>query len=202
MTDTILSRLRAERLDFADLLDDLGPREWDVPSLCPGWTVRDVAAHLTLSTRTTLPLVLWRAVRARGDWNRMTADLARERAAAFPPAALVAQIRETAGSARRAPDAGPLDPLVDVLVHGQDIARPLGRVREMPVEPAIAGLEHVLPSRFYGARQRMRGTRLVATDADWSAGEGPAEMRAPAGDLLLWATGRATTPPAGPPAAP
>ncbi|MEU4722184.1 hypothetical protein AB0G06_21395 [Nonomuraea dietziae] len=101
---------------------------------------------------------------------------------------------QTAGSPRRALGAGPLDPLVDALVHGQDAARALGRVREMPEGPVMAALEHVHDSSFHGARERFHGTRLVATDLDWSAGEGPDEVRRPAGDLLLLATERRTGP--------
>jgi uncharacterized protein (TIGR03083 family) len=190
--DKILTWTKAERLSFADLLEALDGHEWRADSLCPGWTVHDVAAHLTLSTRDTLPGMIKGIIRARGDWNRMIADQARKRAAEFGPAELIAQIRETAGSARRAPFAGALDPLVDALVHGQDIARPLGRVREMPAEPVIAAIEHVRTSAFYGARKRLRGTTLVATDLDWSAGEGPDEVRGTAADLLLLATGRTT----------
>jgi uncharacterized protein (TIGR03083 family) len=186
----ILAWVKAERLSVADLLESLDDHEWDVPSLCAGWTVRDVAAHLTLSTRTTFFGTLKGIIRARGSWDRMTADVARQRATRFTPAELIAQIRETAGSAQRAPLSSPLDPLVDALVHGQDIARPLGRTREMPAEPALATLEHVLASAFYGARKRLRDTRLIATDQNWSAGTGPAEVRAPVSELLLLATGR------------
>lgn len=189
--DEILAWVKAERLSLADFLDDLDDHEWQAASLCPGWTVHDVAAHLTLSTRATLLGTIKGMIRARGDWNRMEADLARERAVRFGPGELIAQLRETAGSARRAPLSSPLDPLVDVLVHGQDVARPLGRKRETPAEQTVAALEHVLASRFYGARKRLLGTRLVATDQEWSAGEGPDEVRGPAGELLLLATGRA-----------
>jgi uncharacterized protein (TIGR03083 family) len=188
--DQVLAWVKAERLSFADLLDDLDEHEWAVPSLCTGWTVRDVAAHLTLSTRATLLGTIRSAIRARGDFDRMEDTKARERAVAFEPAELIAQIRETAGSARRAPLSGPVDPLVDALVHGQDIARPLGRTREMPVRPAVVAIEHVMASMFYGARKRLAGTRLVATDLEWSAGEGPDEVRGKVCDLLLLATGR------------
>lgn len=190
-TTTILTRLETERRSVADLLEQLRPDEWDARSLCPEWTVREVAAHLTLSTRTTLRGTLAGIVRARGDWNRMTATTARERATRYRPTELVEQIRATAGSARRAPGAGLLDPLVDVLVHGQDIARPLGRTRVMPTDAAIAALEHVRDSSFYGARRRFRGVTLVAIDADWTAGEGQDEIRGTLADLLLVATGRA-----------
>jgi uncharacterized protein (TIGR03083 family) len=79
--DEILAWVKAERLDLADLLDALDDHEWAAASLCPGWTVHDVATHLTLSTRTTLLGTIKGAIRARGNFNRMVADQARERAA-------------------------------------------------------------------------------------------------------------------------
>jgi uncharacterized protein (TIGR03083 family) len=190
-SDDIYTWIRAERLGLADFLDELDDHEWRTDSLCPGWTVHDVAAHLTLATRTTLPIAIRAAIRARGNFNRMTADLARDWASRFDRAALTTQLRQTAGSTRRAPGAGPVDLLVDVLVHGQDIARPLGRTRPMPVEPTIRAVEYARHSKLYGAPQRFAGTRLVATDCEWSAGEGPHEVHGPAGDLLMVATGRA-----------
>jgi hypothetical protein len=60
----------------------------------------------------------------------------------------------------------------------------------MPAEPVIAALEHTRGNRFYGTHKRLRDARLVATDLDWSAGQGPKELRGPAADLLLVATGR------------
>ena len=109
----------------------------------------------------------------------------------FGPAELVAQLRATAGSARRPLGTQPPDPLVDVLVHGQDITRPLGRRRDMPSDRVGPALDHVWTSSFYGARKRFAGLRLVATDLDWSAGDGDREVRGPVGELLLLATGRA-----------
>ncbi|NEA31425.1 maleylpyruvate isomerase family mycothiol-dependent enzyme [Streptomyces sp. SID13031] len=186
----VLRWVEAERLSFAELLEDLSDDEWAADSLCAGWTVLDVAAHLTLSTRMTRGMSVWGAIKARGSFDRMVAELARRRATQYSRSELTGQIRATAGSDRRAPGAGPLDPLLDVLVHGQDIARPLGRARAMPMEPAIAALEHVRTSAFYGARKRLRGLKLVATDAAWSGGDGTGELHAPLSDLILLATGR------------
>lgn len=105
---------------------------------------------------------------------------------------LVAQLRATAGLDHRLPLSGPLDPLVDILVHGQDIARPLGRQREMAVDRVAPALDHAWSSMFYGRPdKRFRGLRFIATDAGWSAGEGTREVRGPASDLLLLVTGRA-----------
>lgn len=81
--------------------------------------------------------------------------------------------------------------LLDILVHGQDIARPLGRERPLASERAIPALRHAWSSSFYGAPKRFAGMRFVATATDWSTGDGPLEVRAPVGDLLLLATGRA-----------
>ena len=134
---------------------------WRVTSLCPAWTVHDVVAHLTLSTRTTLTDVLRGAIRARGNWERMEADAAVERAARCQPRRAdrpVPRRRLRRPSAHRLE---PLDTLTDALVHGQDIAIPLGREREMPLDLAEAALNHVLKSPFYGARKRLRGTRLL-----------------------------------------
>ncbi|WP_280303929.1 maleylpyruvate isomerase family mycothiol-dependent enzyme [Nocardia abscessus] len=189
--DKIMMWTRAERLGVADFLDELDDHEWAADSLCPGWTVHDVSAHLTLSNRVTLGATIAGVVRAGGDWNRMTERMARDRASRYTPAQLIAQLREGAGWTRRAPGAGALDPLVDTMIHGQDIARPLGRRRDMPAEQAVVALEHVLRSPFYGSKKRLRGVRVVATDAGWSAGTGPEEIHGPLSDLLLLATGRA-----------
>jgi uncharacterized protein (TIGR03083 family) len=188
--DAILQAVEAERLGLADLLDGLDPGEWERKSLCAGWTVHDVVAHLTLATRLSPLAAIGGMLRARGDINRMIGDAARTRSARYGPAELVGQLRETAGSPERPLGTQPPDPLVDVLVHGQDIARPLGREREMPPERVLPAIEHVWSSSFYGARKRFDGLRFVATDADWSGGEGAREVSGPIGELLLLSTGR------------
>ncbi|MFN8073913.1 MAG: maleylpyruvate isomerase family mycothiol-dependent enzyme [Kineosporiaceae bacterium] len=181
--------VEAERLSLALLLDGLDHDAWRTPSLCAGWTVKDVAAHLALADHEFVRTLL-RVARARGDFDAVTADMARELAARSSPADLVARIRSTAGSPRRFPFSGALDPLTDVLVHGQDIARPLGLARPIAVDLAVAALENVRTSAFYGARRRLAGMRMLAVDADWSAGDGPDVVRRPAADLLLLLTGR------------
>lgn len=186
--DLISTWLRAERLAFADFFDELTDDEWQRESLCPGWTIHDVLAHIT--SVDTLGSTLVGLIRARGDWDRMNAEAARRVSARHTPAELIAQLRDSAGSSRRSPGASPMDPLADIIVHEQDVARPLGRTLHSPTERVVAALDHVLASRFYGARKRVRGLRLTATDADWSAGDGPEQVRAPAIDLLFLATGR------------
>ncbi|RVX45129.1 uncharacterized protein (TIGR03083 family) [Nonomuraea polychroma] len=190
--DEIFAAVTAERLSLAAFLDDVADDEWAKASLCPGWTVHDVLAHLTVVTHASRFDVFKGIVRARGDINRLIADQARRRAARFEPAELAGQLREAAASRRHAIATTVWEPLVDILVHGQDVARPLGRVREMPPDRAAPALTHVVrKTSFFGARERFAGLRLIATDADWSEGEGTEEVRGTAGELLLAATGRA-----------
>ena len=96
----------------------------------------------------------------------------------------------TAGSRRKAPGVSHLEPLIDVLVHGQDIAIPLGRFRPMPVGAAVAAADRVWPSLFpWRAERKLNGFRLVATDCSWSAGDGLL-VAGPIGAILLLLTGR------------
>jgi len=185
----ISAAIKAERLNLCDYLDTLSEQNWNTPSLCPGWTVRDVVAHLTLPTRTSMITMAAAMLRARGDFHRMTERTARRHAARYSSARLVHRLRQTAGSTRRMPGSASLDPLVDILVHGQDIARPLAARRPIGGRPAVTALTFVADSEFYRAPARLSGVRLVADDLDWTHGSGP-EARGTAADLLLVATGR------------
>lgn len=189
--EVIAAAVTDERLALCLLLDDLEPAEWQVRSLCPEWTVREVAAHLDLSTRGTMWGLVRSVVKARGSFDRMNVDEAVERAAELSPADLVQALRDCAASTRRMPMSSVLDPLTDVLVHAQDIARPLGRRHPMPPAHVLLALDHAIDSRWYGGARRFADVTLVATDTDYSRGESGAEVRGRAGDLLLVATGRA-----------
>lgn len=189
--DRVLAETEAERLDLCQFLRAVGDDEWRQPSLCPGWTTHDVLAHLTTSTRTSVFDFALGMVKTRGSFDRLELEQAKRLAQTHPPGVLIDRLQETAGSSRRVPGSRPLDPLTDALVHGQDIARPLGRTRPMPIGRAALALQHVLDSPFYGAKKRFRDVRLVASDVDWSSGEGSRDLRGPLGDLLLVATGRA-----------
>jgi uncharacterized protein (TIGR03083 family) len=181
-----------ERGRLAGVIDSLSPDQWDQPSLCTGWTVKILVAHIALTSRLT-PLQAMRGMVAAGfDINKMIDRSARAHAARHSPAELAAQYRETVASERRPLGTKPRDPLVDVLVHGQDLTRPLGIAHPMPAEHVVPALDFALGASFYGAPKRVAGLRLVATDAEWSTGDGDRELRGPSGDLLLVATGRPT----------
>ena len=179
----------AERHRVADLVADLPDEQWATPSLCSAWTVRDVVAHLTVTTRMTVPRLLRAAVLARGSFDRMAVDLAAQRAEAYPTDELVAQLRQSADSTRRFPGSTPRDPLMDLVVHGQDIARPVGRRHVSPPDVVADCLAYVATNRFLGGPRRLAGVRLISTDTGWTLGEG-AELRGPDVDLLLVAAGR------------
>jgi uncharacterized protein (TIGR03083 family) len=190
--DAVWAAVDRERLGLADLLDDLSDQEWAHPSLCAGWRVRDVAAHLALA-HTGWGTAVADTIRARGSFDRMVRDTAR-RHATVPTGELIAEIRAMSGSRRRAPAVTPLEPLLDVLVHGQDIAVPLRRGWRMPVEAASVAATRVWTmgwplSRTFPARARFHGLRLVASDTDWSVGDG-ARVEGPIEALLLLLTGR------------
>ncbi len=189
--DDVWRSIDSERLSLADLLDDLSPAEWETPSLCTGWLVRDVAAHLTQAHMGYRDALVG-AVRARGSFDRMIRDAAL-RIGPLSPEECSRRVRAMVGSRRRAPMVSPVEPLVDVLVHGQDIAVPLGRERPVPPTPAAAAAQRVWDMGFpFRARKRLAGLRLRATDGDLVLGDG-APVEGTTGDLLLLITGRTAT---------
>lgn len=188
---TVEAATTDERLQLCSILEQLEPEDWETPSLCDGWTVRDVVAHLALATHETMRDMLVAMIKARGNFDRMTKDTAIDRAMQFEPRALIEQIRSTAASTRRAPMSSPLDPLVDIIVHTQDITRPLGRTYTPTTDTVTLALDHAVNSRWYGGAKRFADVALLTTDAAWTGGTGDQPVTGPGVDLLLVATGRA-----------
>jgi len=187
--DEVWRAIDGERISLAGLLDSLGDQEWETPSLCAGWRVRDVAAHLTMAHLGVFPVAV-AAVRARGNFDRMIHDSAVRQARRLPVQEYAPRLRAMAGSRRKAPGVSHLEPLIDVLVHGQDIAIPLGRARPMPVRAAVAAADRVWPSLYpWRAGRKLSGFRLTATDCSWSAGDG-LPVEGPISAILLLLTGR------------
>lgn len=194
-TDALWAAIDGQRRRTADLLATLTDGEWTCPSLCEGWTVRDVAAHLTLQ-QLRIGDALWFAIRhpgTLGGLNRMIREQARVRAA-MPTEAMIAEIRAMVGSRRHNVGVTAAETLVDILVHGQDIAIPLGRTLDMPTAATAAAATRVW-SYGGGGKARVFAAvplgeyRFAATDADWAAGSGP-EITGPIGAILLLLTGR------------
>ena len=182
--------IAGQRRALADLLAELDENDWERPSLCGQWRVKDVAAHIALTPQSPgIIRILAKGLRARGDLQAVNRDMAVAHADR-PPTELVAQLRELADS-RRKPAITTIDNLLfDTMVHIQDVAVPLGLTAAMPLDAAREGAERVWQMGWpFWARRRLRGLRLIATDIDWSAGEG-AEIRGPVQALLLLLTGR------------
>jgi uncharacterized protein (TIGR03083 family) len=185
----IVERRRA----LADILGTLTDQEWETPSLCAGWRVRDVAAHLAMTPNPpSAGAMLTEAVRAGGSFDRLNHDVA-VRYAQRSPADLVGELHRDADSRRLPVVTNYRNVLFDVLVHSQDIAVPLGRHLPMPVDAAAAGATRVWRMGWpFWARRRLRGLSLTATDTRWSAGTGE-QVTGPIEALLLLLTGRTDT---------
>jgi uncharacterized protein (TIGR03083 family) len=180
--------VHAERRALARQLADLTDDAWDTPSLCEGWTVRDLVAHLTAAASIT-PLTFFPKVISAGfSLTRMQArDVARLRGA--NGAETLAGFQQIITSKRHPP--GPNDTwLGEVLVHGEDIRRPLGLTYDYPLDAAAQVADSYAKSNLViGAKRRIAGVSLRATDTSWSHGSGPA-VEGPMMSLLLAMTGR------------
>lgn len=186
-----------ERAALLADLETLSPAQWDTPSLCDGWTVRDVAAHLVQNASTTLPTMARDVVLARFDFDRMNdRGVARHRGES--PSDVLAALRDRLRSTRT-PPVDRASRLVEEVVHGEDVRRPLGIVRHYRAAAVVPALEYQLrtPDAVGGSRRRSAGLRLVATDAPFAhgeVGEGGREVRGRAVDLLVAACGRTPWP--------
>ncbi|MEV6596692.1 maleylpyruvate isomerase family mycothiol-dependent enzyme [Actinoplanes sp. NPDC051346] len=182
--------IHQQRLAIGDLLDGLTPAQWESPSLCDAWRIRDVAAHLTTVSIPPSPGSLFvDLIRARGSFHQLN-TLATGRRAARPTAQIVADLRAHAASRKVPVVSNDRNVLFDLLVHGQDIAIPLGIQLPMPLEAAADGASRIWSMGWpFWAKRHLRGTRLTATDTEWSVGSG-ADIRGPIRALLLLLTGR------------
>jgi uncharacterized protein (TIGR03083 family) len=180
---------RAEREELATLLEGLTPQQWESPTLCKGWRVRDVVAHVIgYDPLNRLQLVRWmaRGLVTRGGSNAF--EVAQYRATSTEE--LTALVRRYAVPQGVTAGFGGRIALTDGMIHQQDIRRPLGLLRTIPAESLRIALDFTLTApRLLGAWQA-RGVRLVATDLDWTHGKGP-EVRGSGEALLMVMAGRA-----------
>jgi len=191
--DQIWHVVHAERAALVEDLRALPAERWSTPSLCPGWDVHDVLAHLVDDARTTR-LGFIRGLLAAGlDFDRLNdRGVARERAQ--DPSRTLEAFRAVSGRTTSAP-APAATRLVEAFVHGEDIRRPLGIRRDYPAGGVAVALRHQLCTRvkYGGGKERATGMRLVATDTDLVVGAG-ADVRGTAIALLLAVSGRPVNP--------
>jgi uncharacterized protein (TIGR03083 family) len=178
-TGTLLTLAAAEQDDFVELTRELAPAQWVAPSLCPRWTVRETVMHVTIHTHQTLR----ESVKASREMLRRRDE---------PTETLVDSL--AAPLYAKSPWELRLQ-LGELLIHQQDVRRPLSLAREIPADRLTAVLRTSL-GRGDGliigvkARKHARGLTLVATDLDWSWGSGP-EVRGSAEAILMAIAGRA-----------
>jgi RNA polymerase sigma-70 factor (TIGR02960 family) len=180
---------QAERERLAALFADLSPGQWDTPSLCEGWRVREVVAHMTMPFRTKPLGVMAGMIRARFSFNRYADRDARSAAQDKSGAELADLLRRNIGNPWKPPGGGATGALSHDVIHGLDATEPLG----LPAPPADR-IALVLASagprqlRYFGVD--LQGHRLTATDADVSVGDGVNVVPMTAKDILLIVTGR------------
>jgi uncharacterized protein (TIGR03083 family) len=181
--------IEAERSEFLGLLEALSAEEYGGPSLCEGWTVRDVAAH-AISYDCIHPVLYGAAFVASGlsidrtnqrlvaSWRRRDAE------------AIIEAFRRSPTPRNTMKLLGGRIGLLDAFVHQQDIRRPLGRARTIPPDRLIAVGQILRHHRIgAGGATRAKGLRLEADDIDWAVGTGPV-VRGPGEALVMALAGR------------
>lgn len=181
-----LEMATAERTDLADLLATLMPEQWEGPSLCEGWRVRDVVAHV-MSFDGVSPVGMFRrAIRGRiVHINQVGVD----ELALVSTDQLLDRLRAHLRPQGLAATFGGRLALLDVTIHHQDIRRPLGLRREIPAERLRLVLDSSVRSLELPAWRIARGVHLTPSDLDWSHGSGP-EVSGPAEAVLMAIAGR------------
>jgi uncharacterized protein (TIGR03083 family) len=178
-----------ELTELADLLEALPASAWDRPSLCPGWRVREVVAHLTLPMHAAAPVVVLGLLRARFRWD-VLADRRARLDARQTPQQLLAALRAPRMQAWTPPGGGATGALVHAVVHGLDITEALNLNRHPPaprMRLALDGLTAPRSLSHFGVS--LNGVQLRAEDLEWSCGRGRV-VTGPATALALILSGR------------
>src|SRR5919206_928997 len=178
--DDVDLRVRRERDRLLAVLEGLDADQWRTPSLCAGWTVRDLVVHLLMPYELSVPRFLALLVRSGLRFDRAADRWARRDPRS--PAQVVAALRDTEHRRFEAGPGAPAEaPLSHLVIHAQDVYRPLGV--PSPTDPDDA---RVVLDELTGPRGRrslpaglLDGTSFAATDTDWRLGTGP-EVRGPA----------------------
>ncbi|OBJ13016.1 maleylpyruvate isomerase family mycothiol-dependent enzyme [Mycobacterium colombiense] len=185
----VFAAVAEQRRQIANLIDGLDDAQLATPSLCVGWDVKTVTAHLVSVFADSFWVFMTTALR-RGSMARAIDELARDRAQ-VPTAEIVAALRRCADHPLSPPLFGPLDPLADILVHGGDIRIPLNLPFEPEPQLSALALDFLTgPWRFgFVPLGRLRGISLRGNDIDRSWGKG-AEVHGPVAALMMAVGGR------------
>ena len=189
MTATLMTMAHAERADLADFLATLTPQDWEAPSLCSKWTVKDVVAHVISYEELGALGLLRRFAKGWIVRANQVNQVGVDEFAALSPQQLLDFLRNHLQPRGLTAGFGGMIALVDGTIHHQDIRRSLGRPRSVPADRLERVLGLVPGNPRLGAGRRIRGLRLRATDIDWAHGDGP-EVTGPGEALLMAMSGR------------
>jgi uncharacterized protein (TIGR03083 family) len=188
MADSPWPTIHAERKALADDLAGLNDQQWQTPSLCDGWSVHDMLGHIVATNKMSPPKFFGHFISSGFNFAKMAnKDIKTETAGG--PAATLAEFNAHLNDTSAPP--GPIDAMLgEALIHTEDIRRPLGIKRAYPIDATVRTLDFFKKSNLIiGAKNRIAGVTLKATDTDWSTGSGP-EAAGPAHSLLMAMTGR------------
>ncbi len=205
-TTDLMPTITAQRRAFGAVLEGLPESDWNAPSLCSGWRVREVVAHMTMPFRYPAPRFLGEMVRSRGNFARM-ADRVARRDAQAPIGTLLDGWRTNENHPWKPPGGGRMGALTHDVVHGLDITIPLGIEHPVSEQALRVVLDHATtPLGLEHLGLDMTGIRLEADDLEWAFGVGEPlrgrarhllmvlmDRRLPAGSLSGSAAARFTT---------
>jgi uncharacterized protein (TIGR03083 family) len=188
MADSPWPTIHEQRGALANDLADLTAEQWELPSLCTGWTVHQVLAHQVATAKMSPVNFVVKFVASGFNFAKFS-NTAIAVETTGGPAATLAAFRQVQTSTKAPP--GPRDTwLGETLVHSEDIRRPLGIAHSYPLAWVTRATEFYAKSNaLIGGKKRTEGLTLKATDTDWSYGSGPV-VEGPATSLLLAAAGR------------
>jgi uncharacterized protein (TIGR03083 family) len=192
MTD-IRVAVAGERADLADVLAGLADDDWDEATLCAGWRVRELVAHITMPYRLSTPGFLLGLARARGNFDRFADRQARRDARELSAAELVECLRQNVDHPWKPSGGGYQGALSHDVIHGLDVTVALGIDRQVPADRLRLIVDDMNPRQLKHFGVDLTGTQLQATDLDWTHGIGE-PLTGTAQDLLLVLCGR-TLPP-------
>jgi uncharacterized protein (TIGR03083 family) len=179
---------RDERAEFAAFLESLTPAQWERPTLCDQWRVRDVAIHTVSYDELRTAGLVRRFLKGRLSTNRINAIGVADYADRTPEQ-IVTLIRSNTEPTGLTGGFGGRIALTDGMIHQQDIRRSIGLPRTIDAERLRTALDFARFAPTLRGAWRVRGVHLVATDLDWTYGKGP-EVRGSGEALLMAMAGR------------
>jgi uncharacterized protein (TIGR03083 family) len=180
--------IHAERAQMAETWTALSSGQWAEQSWCQGWSVQDTAGHILAAAEQT-PGNFYRELASAGFRFNVFTDRGARRLAAAGPDELARRLRARTWTTNH-PPAPVIAMLGEIVVHGEDIRRPLGLKHQPPEEALVAVADSWKNSNLLiGSKRRITGLRLRATDTGWVHGDGP-EVSGPLLCLILAMTGR------------